>query len=128
MRAALRASFLLLALRQLHAQSPFPLRFPETHDHSGVDQHGEAVFELPPAPRTPYGTSGHQRRGLSVVQVSPKGADASGNITVLVLGTAFRDFGARTFSAPICPALPANSNPTPFCPRFQVMLGADLVQ
>ena len=72
-----------------------PLRFPNTYDHTGVDARGETVFEIPPAPRKPYSTPAHERRGLSVVQVSPKGADISGNLTVLVVGTAFRDFGAH---------------------------------
>lgn len=32
---------------------------------------------------------------MSVIQLSPKGGDISGNITVLVMGTAFRDFGVN---------------------------------
>ena len=61
--------------------------------HVGVDSYNQTVFELPPAPRSPYGA--HQRRGVSVIQLSPKGGDISGNITVLVMGTAFRDFGVN---------------------------------
>ena len=35
---------------------------------------------------------------MSVIQISPKGGDISGNITVLVVGTGFQDFGANSRS------------------------------
>ena len=58
-----------------------------------TDAHGNGVVAIPPAPRSPYGTPAHVRGGITLTGSAPDASSADGNTTVLVLGTAFRNFG-----------------------------------
>ena len=57
-----------------------------------TDAHGNGVVAIPPAPRSPYGTPAHVRGGITLTGSAPDASSADGNTTVLVLGTAFRNF------------------------------------
>ena len=59
-----------------------------------IDDFGELVFEVPEAPPRPYTCARHRHNPtFTAMRVSPRAADAAGNITVLVTGTSFDDFG-----------------------------------
>jgi len=61
----------------------------------GYDGHGALVFRMPEAPLATWavGRSGHQLPPRRVLGVSPNGAPLEGNLTILVLGERFDDFG-----------------------------------
>ena len=54
--------------------SPFPQPHPNSHAY-------------------PHPHPNNLGRGVSLVQISPKGGDIAGNVTVLLVGTVFEDFG-----------------------------------
>ena len=97
--AGLRLEAFAAALLGAAAEPPWwTAEFGRTSTPLGHDENGHTVFTLPAAPartahsyrQSPSSAVVEPRKVLAVV---PAGAPASGNLTVLVLGQRFDDFG-----------------------------------